>query len=228
MSEEKIAVHCETEEEWEAVQEKAFKEGFLWPSGRHKSTAYPESNHIIFRKDTAFRKGAMEISHSDREWARGKGYTIIPASEYLEEAVEFSIEVYTTSELDIIRSHYSDLPSIGSGGYVYPTNVQVKNGTVTKDFGVLKKHYSFDEWQASTNQPKTTKKEESTMADIKESFITAFPKDTKLAAKMSARFGEQYDNTDRDILALERDKDDLVKILDAEEKAAEKAAKAKK
>lgn len=65
------------------------------------------------------------------------------------------------------------------------------------------------------------------MASIKDNFIEVFSKDTKLAAKMSERFGTFYnDNNDRDLLALQRDKDDLVKILDAEEK--EKAAEAKK
>ncbi|MCK5237183.1 MAG: hypothetical protein KAR06_09375 [Deltaproteobacteria bacterium] len=207
MSKENIAVHCETEEEWKAVRAILGTKYCKW--------------------DEAKRLDPCQYADGSG-WGRKSNvppnYNIIPASEYLKEKEE---EFKVGDRVKCIGEKYID-----SVMYNVCTILEIhnENGSMKLKEGVEEYWYPKKDFKLveSTNQPKTTKKEESIMAEIRENFITAFPKDTKLAAKMAARFGNQYDNSDRDLLALERDKDELVKILDAEEKAAEKAAKAKK
>ncbi len=73
----------------------------------------------------------------------------------------------------------------------------------------------------------TTKEEESNM-NISDNIAEVFESSTKTAKKVAARFGDQYGNTDRDLLALKRDKPELLAIIAEEEKEAKAEAKKKK
>jgi hypothetical protein len=221
MSEEKIAIWCKNKEEWAAVRS---KHGF----------------NTVKKFSNGGPNPCWEISPDRGDFSRkdyyvDEGYTIIPASEYLKDGeLKVGDRVRVVSKERFKGSPYfnSDMDELlgSQDERVISSLSRVDDVTRCTLRGCS---WVFDiRWLEKVNQPKTTKKGASKMAEIKTNFMEAFPKDTKLAVKMSARFGDQYSNTDRDKLALERDKGDLVKILkdeeDAEKAEEEKAAKQRK
>lgn len=206
MREENIAVHCKTEEEWEEMR------AYLSRSGHtRREVPYLASNPCYNLKGI---RQPVKIFEEE-------GYTIIPASEYLKEE-EFKVG-------DRVQCISSKGEKVVSGRTYIVKHYPSKDGPKYVNIeGPYAESFNLSRFRKLTNQPKTTKKEESTMAQIQDNFIEVFSKDTKLAARMSERFGAQYSNDDRDLLALRRDKDELVKILDAEEKKAAKEEKAAK
>jgi hypothetical protein len=67
----------------------------------------------------------------------------------------------------------------------------------------------------------TTKTTKENNMDINRNVLEIFKEDAVLAGKIANRFGDQYGTTDRDTIALERDKEDLLAIIKAEEDAEE-------
>lgn len=68
----------------------------------------------------------------------------------------------------------------------------------------------------------TAKSEEEKVMDISNNILAVWQEDAVLAGKISVRFGSQYDNSERSLLALKRNKEALVKILKDEELEAKK------
>lgn len=266
MNKETIAVHCKTEEEFKAVNEKAHngKPTMCW------SVAKTYEDICIY---LAHSNSVDKKIHCERD-----GYTIIPASEYLREE-EFKVG----DRVVCIKATDDKHEAVGELGTIIGCHALEVSVEFDRDIGGHACFgYEFEGkdrhcWNLKrdgvrlANQPKTTKeeeiklddltdvqqeelcalceailetdrsrceanihrcnqafemyleeinpneKEESTM-EIKSNFIEVFNDDAKLAAKMSKRFGDQYsNNTDRDLIALERDKEKLVQILEAEE-----------
>ena len=69
--------------------------------------------------------------------------------------------------------------------------------------------------KVSSTKTQTTKENNMNISD---NILTVFEK-SEDAKKVANRFGDQYGNTDRDLLALKRDKKDLLAIIKDEEEA---------
>jgi hypothetical protein len=218
MSEEKIAVHCKTEEEYDAV---------VYKRGRGNCGGW-----LTKGDDNKYEGGvclsAIDDSWCNRDYYESRGYTIIPASEYLEETGEFKVG-------DRVRSDLYD----NDDGTVY--DVSGVDITVIRDDGTRgggKHGYYWYEARSliklSTNQPKTTKKEEVKMKGqcitFESNIYEVFKDDPEMMEKVSKRFAGQYALADdRTLIALRNDKEKLITIIKEEEKeeAKKKAAEAK-
>lgn len=212
---EKIAVHCKTKEEWEGVREKMGYPVKLCAWGAVSASENNKDDLCIYIPGAGF---------DHKTHALRNGYTIIPASEYLGEfQVGDRVECISIDEINGSVWNHASL------GEIY-TVKRVNNDSLALDgYGGCPKKKRFK--KISTNQPKTTKKEASIMSEanvkIGSIFLEVFS-NGKQAKKMSDRFGDQYgNNPDRDLIALENDKDKLVKILKDEDAEEAKAAKNK-
>lgn len=58
--------------------------------------------------------------------------------------------------------------------------------------------------------------------NISDNILTVFEDSATMAGKIANRFGSEYGDTTRDLLALRRDRKDLLAILNAEEDEAKK------
>ena len=81
MENKKIAVHCETKEQWEEVQEKAFGEGMKWSDSGVEKLEFPSGNICI-----EFWKS--QIAMESRDTSERVGKTILSASDYLAYGLE--------------------------------------------------------------------------------------------------------------------------------------------
>jgi hypothetical protein len=71
----------------------------------------------------------------------------------------------------------------------------------------------YEESKIKLTKTQTTKENNMNISD---NILTVFEK-SEDAKKVANRFGDQYGNTDRDLLALKRDKKDLLAIIKDEE-----------
>jgi hypothetical protein len=219
MGEEKIAIHCKTEEEFESVKKKnGFSPGKKYRNAGGEDPCWTMSGEFCYR-----------------EFYEERGYTIIPASDYLKDE-EFKVG----DRVECIKP-YTDTIQVGETGVV--VEVRKHNIAIKWDkLGIENRHtcgnlcedgygyYVLKENVKKANQPKTTKKGASKMSEgktvaIGSIFLEVFT-NGKEAKKMSDRFGDQYgSNPDRDLIALQNDRSALVAIVKAEE--AEKAKEEK-
>lgn len=203
---ERIAVLCRTKELSHKVQEKSFAEGRYWcSSGEGLKDYYGECEYFLIEEN--------EIS---RTCSPSSAYTIISAEEYLREEEVFKVgDRVECIGISGITEKYSK--AIVKLGHKYIVSHIFNNGTC----GIEEAESCVEkiDFKLTTKQTKT-KKENKSM-EIGKSFIKVFKSDAELALKMSDRFGAQYSNSDRDQIALERDKKQLLSIVEAEDEAAE-------
>jgi hypothetical protein len=200
--EEKIAIHCKSKEEWQAVEDEMFSLGNSWPS--NGSARYQASYPYMFVGEYyGLQKGT-------ESYLKEKGYKIITAEDYLKEGFKVGDRVECVE-----GSKY-----ITEGG-IYTVIGENELGNI-RIKGIPERGYFPERFKLANNQTKTIKQEEVEM-NIGKSFIKVFKEDAELAANMSERFGSQYGETERDLLALKRDKKELLAIVKAEEDAEKEA-----
>ena len=191
---EKIAVHCETKEEWIKVQGKAF--------GRIRTSIFAGADCINPASTWA----------SKRHY-QGEGYTIISAQEYLKED-EFKVGgkvIFLHADgFESNCGNYTGGLKLGDTYMISKARdggVKVEGDTWWHD----KRHFTVT---PNFDQTKTIKEE---AMNINDNVLEVFKEDAVMAGKISKRFGSQYGTIDRDTLALKRDKKDLLAIIKKEE-----------
>jgi hypothetical protein len=209
LSEEKIAIHCPTKELWRAVESKAFKHGHIWadnkPNERFDGWNVYKNNACILPNQI--------MSQCELGFLTRRDYTIIPASEYLKEEVfkvGDRVECVKADRVECVKA--DSVIDVGDKG-----EITIEEGKVP----CVKWDKGGSRWMVDTqlkliNKPKT----EDNM-NISDNIAEVF-ENTKEAKKVAARFAGQYGNTDRDLLALRRDKKDLLAIIKKEEDEAKK------
>jgi hypothetical protein len=198
-----IAVHCKTEEEWHKVRQKY---------GRHHS-------------DTGWRQYAEQtcVCHAGfhcKQHYEEKGYTIISSEEYLKEGENEVSEFKVGDRVECIDIGNSSAQARLEVGKLYTIRSFCKH---SDNFYLKETGYNYPprKFKLATNKPtiKTTKEE--TM-NINDNVLEVFKEDAVLAGKVAKRFGSQYGTTDRDTIALKRDKKELLAIIKADEEEAAK------
>lgn len=214
---EKIAVRCKTEEEWDKVRGK-HDGGSSTPNWTG-----PNADPDCRKHGACIYVSGDESGYDARIDAERNGYTIISAQTYLRE-VKDEVIFQAGDRVECIKHEGSrsgyDLELryyiIDGFGGVNRSHLELKGLSKSKTF-------KKERFKLATNKPTTTK-EETTM-NISDNFVEVFDSSAKLAKKMAVRFGEQYGDTDRDLIALERDKGKLMAILEAEEEKEQDAKK---
>lgn len=207
--EEKIAVHCKTEEEWDAVREKV-KPGNPWE--------YDSNLPCIRLPDGSYRNTREHFVDDD--------LTIIPASEYLKEE-EFKVgDRVECINIDSMKG--STCKSLILGKVYSVTSVSRVWLSVEGAHGSPHKE-RFK--KVSTNQPKTTKKEEEMNQIIKDVFEK---ESSEVAQVINDEYGDEVSNTfgaapKLATMFVVANKVEMItraeKVIADAKKAAEKAAK---
>ena len=191
---EKIAVICPTIEIWDMVRKKL------------------GSNRDRNRWDKKKQNTCLEISpcrdeYSSKSYFMSLEYTIISAAEYLSEGGKDAMEFKVGDRVECIeKENYSQLEigGIYTISYIDEDDVGIDGA-------------EEDEWPIAWFKLSTQTTKENNM-NISDNILEVF-ENSKDAKKVAARFGSEYGDTTRDLLALKRDKDDLLAIIEAEEKA---------
>ena len=234
MGEEKIAVRCRNNLEWDKVKEKIGGCFATWqdevPTGR---------------ADCINMDG---LGWSTEGHYSKKGYTIISAQEYLNEE-EFSVgDLVEILEMQDGRNYVGQTAVINQRSETLPLPLEVrfdcgttwwykknrlkklttKPKTKTTEETILSDKDYFDKHEEELcaeaigmHKDANPNEEEKTM-DINKNVLQVFKEDAELAGKIAKRFGSQYDTTDRDTIALKRDKEQLIAIIKDEEAEEEK------
>jgi hypothetical protein len=216
---EKIAVQTFTKKEFLKVIEKI-------PVGNWDNNCSDDINvYDVYKSDTCIDLIDGGYDHIEEF----KGYTIITAEEYLKEGGEAEFKV--GDRVECIAD--GDGAKIGMLGTVKEASDQSClaiefDGYI--DTGHTCYNYckdSMGRWVKNTYLRKITKQtkteKENKDMEIGKHFMVIFKEDAELAVKMTKRFGYQYSGDDRDLIALKRDKKDLLAIVKAEEDEAAKA-----
>lgn len=106
---EKIAIHCETKELWNKVLEKYNNDygSDWWPF--YHDHELPRSNDV--RGGSCISIDNRRGGHCYREWYENRGYTIIPASEYLKGGNEVDLFIPKELKKGIFEDVYKNLKS---------------------------------------------------------------------------------------------------------------------
>jgi hypothetical protein len=226
MREEKIAVHCKTREDWGNVQREMLRQGYCWGS-RDKKVMYPSQELpyciAVPKGDT----GGMQ--KSPRAYWEEEGYKIIPASEYLvteEFKVGDRVEIAGHSNIDTSGEYLGKtgtIRTVDKSDCEHPYQV-----SIDESVGII----WFSKVKVLTNQPKTTKKEESKRNEIIKDVFEE--ESSKVAQVINDEYGDEVSNTfgaspKLGAMFVEANKTEMIayakKVIADAKAAAEKAEK---
>ena len=196
LSEKRIVVHCPTQELWDKVCPGADLPSKTWGSYETKSCIRPSTK-----------------TYADIACYSDGNHIIISVGEYLKEGGN-----------EVSKFKVGDRVTRKSDGGLY--RITFKSGLYNsiEDFNSSDEEGGvhdgdLEPLKLSTSNPTTKTTKEKTM-NINDNVLEVF-ENSKDAKKIAIRFGAQYGITDRDTLALKRDKKELLAIIAAEEKEAE-------